>query len=42
MRDKDELKFAHRNIYGDDQLRLRFAAFWANHLRLAILLMSVP
>jgi len=31
MREKDELKFAHRNIYGDDQLRLRFAAFWANH-----------
>ena len=31
MRDKDELKFAHRNVYGDDQLRLRFAAFWANH-----------
>jgi uncharacterized protein (DUF1800 family) len=31
MRDKDELKFAQRNVYGDDQLRLRFAAFWANH-----------
>lgn len=31
MRDKDELKFAHRNVFGNDQLRLRFAAFWANH-----------
>jgi len=27
----DELKFAHRNVYGNDQVRLRFASFWANH-----------
>ena len=27
----DQLKFAHRNVYGDDQVKLRFTAFWANH-----------
>ena len=27
----DELKFAQRNVYGEDQLKLRFTAFWANH-----------
>ena len=27
----DEIKFAHRNIYGKDQLRLRFMTFWTNH-----------
>ena len=31
MKEKDELKFSHRNIYGKDQVRLRFTAFWANH-----------
>jgi len=31
MGKKDELKFAHRNIYGEDQVRLRFMAFWTNH-----------
>ena len=31
MRDKDELKFSHRNVYGRDQVRLRFTAFWTNH-----------
>ena len=29
--ERDELKFVHRNIYGEDQLRLRFMAFWTNH-----------
>jgi uncharacterized protein (DUF1800 family) len=28
---KDELKFAHRNIYGEDQVRQRFTLFWVNH-----------
>jgi uncharacterized protein (DUF1800 family) len=27
----DELKFAHRNVYGEDQLKLRFMTFWTNH-----------
>ena len=27
----DELKFAQRNVYGEDQLKLRLTAFWANH-----------
>ncbi|MDA8981237.1 DUF1800 domain-containing protein [Candidatus Thioglobus sp.] len=31
MDKKDELKFSHRNVYGKDQIRLRFTAFWANH-----------
>ena len=31
MDEKDELKFSHRNVYGKDQVRLRFTAFWANH-----------
>ena len=31
MGKKDELKFSHRNIYGKDQVRLRFMAFWTNH-----------
>ena len=31
MGEKDELKFAHRNVYGQDQLRLRFTNFWTNH-----------
>ena len=31
MKEKDELKFSHRNVYGKDQVRLRFASFWANH-----------
>ena len=31
MREKDQLKFSHRNVYGKDQVRLRFASFWANH-----------
>jgi uncharacterized protein (DUF1800 family) len=31
----DALKFAHRNVYGEDQLRLRLNAFWANHFRTA-------
>ena len=31
MDEKDELKFSHRNVYGRDQVRLRFTAFWANH-----------
>jgi uncharacterized protein (DUF1800 family) len=29
--DTDQLKFAHRNVYGEDQVKLRFTAFWANH-----------
>ena len=28
---RDELKFTHRNVYGQDQVRLRFMAFWSNH-----------
>ena len=28
---KDSLKFSHRNIYGQDQLRIRFMSFWTNH-----------
>ena len=35
MRGLDQLKFAHRNVYGQDQLRLRFTSFWANHFRTA-------
>ena len=35
MRGLDQLKFAHRNVYGEDQLRLRFTSFWANHFRTA-------
>ena len=35
MQDLDQLKFAHRNSYGQDQLRLRFTTFWANHFRTA-------
>jgi len=31
MGKKDELKFSHRNIYGEDQVRLRFMSFWTNH-----------
>ena len=31
MRVKDETKFAHRNVYGEDQLKLRFTSFWTNH-----------
>lgn len=31
MRKKDELKFAQRNVYGADQVKLRLTAFWANH-----------
>ena len=31
MGETDELKFAHRNVYGKDQVRLRFTSFWANH-----------
>ena len=31
MGEKDELKFAHRNVYGEDQVKLRFTSFWANH-----------
>jgi len=31
MGKKDELKFAHRNVYGADQVKLRFTSFWANH-----------
>jgi uncharacterized protein (DUF1800 family) len=27
----DETKFAHRNVYGEDQLKLRFMTFWTNH-----------
>ncbi|SVD48769.1 uncharacterized protein METZ01_LOCUS401623, partial [marine metagenome] len=27
--DTDQLKFAHRNVYGEDQVKLRFTAFWA-------------
>ena len=27
----DELKFSHRNIFGEDQVKLRFTSFWANH-----------
>ena len=27
----DALKFSHRNVYGNDQLRVRFLAFWTNH-----------
>ena len=29
--DTDELKFSHRNIFGEDQVKLRFTSFWANH-----------
>ena len=31
MGETDELKFSHRNVYGEDQLKLRFTSFWANH-----------
>ena len=31
MREKDEMKFAHRNVYGKDQIRMRLMSFWANH-----------
>jgi uncharacterized protein (DUF1800 family) len=31
MGELDQLKFAHRNVYGEDQVKLRFTAFWANH-----------
>ena len=31
MGQKDSLKFSHRNVYGQDQLKIRFMNFWANH-----------
>jgi len=31
MSHTDELKFAHRNVYGEDQIRQRFTLFWLNH-----------
>ncbi|MCP4788987.1 MAG: DUF1800 domain-containing protein [Gammaproteobacteria bacterium] len=30
-RNRDELKFSHRNVYGADQVKLRFTSFWTNH-----------
>jgi uncharacterized protein (DUF1800 family) len=27
----DELKFSHHNVYGNDQVRIRFMSFWTNH-----------
>ena len=35
MGNNDHLKFNHRNIYGKDQVRLRFLTFWANHFTVA-------
>ena len=29
--DTDRVKFSHRNAFGEDQVKLRFTAFWANH-----------
>ena len=29
--DTDQLKFSHRNIFGEDQVKLRFTSFWTNH-----------
>ena len=31
LRNTDELKFSHRNIFGEDQVKLRFTSFWTNH-----------
>ena len=27
----DQLKFSHRNVFGNDQVKLRFSSFWTNH-----------
>ena len=35
MGNNDHLKFSHRNIYGKDQVKLRFMAFWTNHFTMA-------
>jgi len=35
MGNRDVLKFAHRNIYGKDQVRLRFMSFWINHFTIS-------
>jgi len=37
---KDELKFAHRNVYGNDQIRLRLMSFWANHFTIGDVFMN--
>jgi len=31
MEFKDQLKFAHNNVYGEDQVRQRLVLFWLNH-----------
>ena len=35
MEKKDEMKFAHRNVYGKDQIRMRLMSFWANHFTIS-------
>ena len=35
MEEKDEMKFAHRNVYGKDQIRMRLMSFWANHFTIS-------
>jgi uncharacterized protein (DUF1800 family) len=37
---KDELKFAHRNVYGNDQIRLRLMSFWTNHFTIGDVFMN--
>ena len=37
---KDELKFAHRNVYGNDQIRLRLMSFWSNHFTIGDVFMN--
>ena len=37
---KDEMKFAHRNVYGKDQIRLRLMSFWSNHFTIGDVFMN--
>jgi len=32
----DELRFAHRNVYAEDQVKQRFSLFWSNHFTVGI------
>ena len=40
MIEKDEMKFAHRNVYGKDQIRLRLMSFWFNHFTIGDVFMN--
>lgn len=36
MRFLDELRFSHRNVYAEDQVKQRFSLFWSNHFTIGI------